>query len=315
MALPPLQPDFLGAADRLIGGQPQPLDGFVANQGPTVSGLGPRTARLQNGIAGQNTRKLIHWLVPEGPVVQMYCNPQSLTINDQKNITPQRTKGGFVIQYWGEDLTTLNIQGTTGTSGIEGINVLRDIYRAEQIAFDPFALYQAARNKEETFAGDVFGIGSAITGGATGGFAGAAGGVANSFLDGFLGASEEAAPQARKQGPTLASLATQIEMYWSGEVYRGFFTSFQVTETANAPGWFDYSMQFTATQVRGFRRNFLGWHRSATDGPSNSNPEFGRPYTFNNLIEGIPGPPRRTTQPQTLANTFESLGNEIASLF
>ena len=296
MALPPLQPDFLGAADRLLGGQPQPLDGFVANQGPTVSGFGPRTARLQSGIIATNTRKLIHWLVPEGPVVQMYCNPQSLTITDQKNINTQRTKGGFVVQYWGEDLTTLNIQGTTGTSGIEGINVLRDIYRAEQIAFDPFALYQAAQNKEQTFAG-------------------AAGGVANSFLDGFLGAAEEAAPQARRQGPTLASLATQIEMYWSGEVYRGFFTNFQVTETANAPGWFDYQIQFTATQVRGFRRNFLGWHRSATSGPSNSNPEYGTPYTFNNLIDGVPGPPRRTTQPQTLANTFESLGNEIASLF
>ena len=62
-------------------------------------------------------------------------------------------------------LSILDITGTTGTSGIEGINVLYDIYRNEQLAFDPFALFLAAKNNQDTFAGDIFGIGSALDSG------------------------------------------------------------------------------------------------------------------------------------------------------
>jgi len=92
-------------------------------------------------------RRLIVWEIPfvapqEGsPVddnerrfVQMYINPQNLQVNSRKLISETRTKGGYITQYWGEELEGMNLQGTTGDAGIEGINVLRDIYRSEQIA-------------------------------------------------------------------------------------------------------------------------------------------------------------------------------------
>ena len=90
-------------------------------------------------------RRLVVWEIPyvaEEPIrdeaqrrfVQMYINPQNLQINSRKLISETRTKAGYVNQYWGEELETVNIQGTTGDAGIEGINVLRDIYRSEQIA-------------------------------------------------------------------------------------------------------------------------------------------------------------------------------------
>ena len=58
----------------------------------------------------------------------MYINPQQMNIDEKKVIKQQRTKGGYIIQYWGEELTTLNISGTTGSAGVEGINVLYEIY-------------------------------------------------------------------------------------------------------------------------------------------------------------------------------------------
>ena len=73
-------------------------------------------------------RRMLKWLVPERGVVEMYINPQSIKIAHTKNIKHERSKGGFVIQYWGEDLIGITISGNTGSSGIEGINVLMDIY-------------------------------------------------------------------------------------------------------------------------------------------------------------------------------------------
>ncbi len=296
---PPQSQDIFETALQFQGSNPQRADGFAVANVPGTSGLGTRTSALKSGLTGSPTRKLVHWLVPEGPIVEMYCNPQEIRSNYKKNITPQRTKGGFVIQYWGEELTVLDISGTTGTSGVEGINVLYDIYRNEQLAFDPFALALAAKSNQETFAGDIFGIGSAFSSG-------------DNFLDALTGAAEEAFPKAANQGPTLASLATQVEMYWSGEVYRGYFTSFAITESANNIGMFNYQIGFTVTQRRGLRRNFFAWHRSATSGPSNSDPEFGRPHTFGALGGGIVSPPARATQ---TVDPFESVGNALASIF
>jgi len=298
MGFPPLQSqDIFNSAQALQGQGPQPADGFSADVVPSATGLGTRTGSLRSRVGGTSTRKLVHWLVPEGPIVQMYCNPQQIVYNDTKNIEAQRTKGGFVIQYWGEGLSILDITGTTGTSGIEGINVLRDIYRNEQLAFDPYALFLAAKNNQDTFAGDIFGIRSAFSSG-------------DSFLGALVGASEEANPKATRQGPTLASLATQVEMYWSGEVYRGYFNSFTVTERANNLGLFDYAMRFTVTQKRGFRRNFLGWHRSATNGPSNSNPDYGPPHTFGRLIGNGQISPSRIEQ-TTLTEGFSQIGDFV----
>jgi hypothetical protein len=267
MPAPPQSEDYFDSALTLLGGDPSRSDIY----NPSSSGLGTRQAKLRNELSAQSTRKIVHWMVPEGPIVQMYINPQNIVTAYAKDIQSTRTKGGFVIQYWGEKLTRLTINGTTGTSGIEGINVLYDIYRNEQLAFDPYALFLASKQKQDTYAGDIFGIESALS-------------STDNFMSALVGASEEAIPQAAKQGPTLASLATRVEMYWSGEIYRGYFESFNVTESVNHLGMFNYDIVFMVTQKRGYRRNFLAWHRSAVHGPSYSDPTFGPPHTFGKLI-------------------------------
>jgi len=301
---PRLSDDFFDVAGQLLGGDVEFNDGFQAVNVPSHSGLGTRQGRLPNRRTAVLNRKLVHWLVPEGPIIEMYINPQSIKYNYSKNIENARTKGGFVIQYWGENLTTLDIDGTTGTSGIEGINVLFDIYRNEQLAFDPFALSVAAQQQQNTFAGDVFGVGSALSGVASG----------DSFLDSLTGAAEEAFPKTANPGPTLASLAMQVEMYWSGEVFRGYFNSFTVTEKADNLGMFDYSIKFTVTQKRGFRRNFLGWHRAAVLGASNSDPNTGPPHSFGFVSNQFINPPQRVEQ-ESIIDTFESLANDPLSIF
>jgi len=82
-------------------------------------------------------RSLIQWEVPHingGQTIEMYINPQNIQIQSRKEINRVRTKGGYFAQYWGEDFDQIVIGGTTGSAAIEGINVLRDIYRSEQLA-------------------------------------------------------------------------------------------------------------------------------------------------------------------------------------
>lgn len=272
MPLFPLQPsDSFEAAGRILGSAAEAI-GFSGTVPPTVSGFGTRQNRINSNRLASNTRNLMRWLVPEQPIVEMYINPQNVQYDYSKQITEQRTKGGYVMQYWGENITGLTISGTTGTSGIEGINVLNDIYRNEQLMFDPYALFlQAQRDKQEQdellpalpntgLTGAVADVGALL-----------------------LGTDQAQTGLQTRSRPSLAAMAFSVELYWSGEVYRGFFKDFRVTESADNLGMFTYTISYRVTQKRGFRQNFLGWHRSATNGPSNSNPIYGTPHSFGSL--------------------------------
>jgi hypothetical protein len=166
---------------------------------------------MANANANDKVRKLIVWEVPttgSSAFIEMYINPDNLEIKDSKQITTTRTKGGFQTQYWGEDLTEVSLSGSTGTGGIEAINVLRDIYRSEQIALQKIIASQGASAK-------------------------------------------------RRQ--SLAQLAVSVVMWYQGQGFRGFFKSFSYTEKTS--GLFTYNIAFTAVEVIGERKNFMGWHR------------------------------------------------------
>lgn len=264
MPFPPRQPDDVNISNDLLGVQ----QGSVNN----TPDLPTRQGQLKSNRSAKSNRKLMHWLVPDGPVVQMYINPQNVNYGYKKIINSARTKGGYLLQYWGPDLISLSIQGSTGTSGIEGINVLKDVYENEQLAFDPVALAFAAKRNKEVTASNFGGFDEHLFSNLESG----------TFLQDIFNNSKRLNLPS-SSGPTLASLAFQVELYWSGEVYRGFFESFNIEEKANNLGIFDYTIQFKATQRRGFRENFLAWHRSPTGGPSHTDPNFGAPYSFGSL--------------------------------
>lgn len=319
MPLLPNEPTdpFLNARN-VIAGQDAGITGFNARAIPSQSGFSTRQAKIPNERAGYHTRKLIRWFVPETGIIEMYVNPQSVSYQERKHITKQRTKGGYVLQYWGEELEVLNIQGTTGSSGVEGVNVLRDVYRAEQVAFDPFALALASdrdteNNDQFSFLGEF----------SEGGLGGALTGLGQSFLDLTNNAIETGSVASTRSQPTLASLAFSVEMYYSGWVFRGYFSDFRVDERADRLGLFDYAMTFNVTQRRGLRLNFLPWHRSAVNGPSNSDPDFGVPYSYSTLtseqatLGPVVTPPNNTgvTIGDVLSSSADFIGGSFKSIF
>jgi hypothetical protein len=205
----------------------------------------------------------------------MFINPQNISYSHKKLITKERTKGGFTLQYWGEDLSQINISGTTGSAGIEGINALEEIYRAEQYGFDAVGLTLAANNAASDLSNNlVQGIGGAL-GRAIGGdnLTASAGGAG--LLGGVLGMDSPNNSLSARNIPSLASLAFGVEMYYGGWIFRGFFESMTVNERADN-FLLDYNMVFTVTQKRGYRTNYFPFSNSPVGGPSSytTSPSF-----------------------------------------
>jgi hypothetical protein len=256
--------------------------GKVAN---TLNSLTAVQSGTNNGLPYNNVppnldskmkRNIISWFIPQFGVVNMYVNPSSITYRHKKLITKEKTKGGFTLQYWGEDLTTLDIAGTTGSSGIEGINVLYEMYRAEQLAFDPLGLSLAGNNYSDDISHNLInGAASLVSGNPA--IQSAAGGL----LGGILGVDSPLNTLAAKNIPTLAQLAFTVEMYYGGWVYRGFFENMTVNEQAN-DFLIGYQITFTATQRRGYRTNYFPFSKSP-DAPSS----YTTPNSFSGYV--VPG--------------------------
>jgi hypothetical protein len=258
--------------------------GSIASIISSADGNGLPSSQVPALLQAVPRRNIGHWFVPEVGVINMYINPQNIDYGYKKVINTERTKGGYNIQYWGEELPTLTLQGHTGSSGVEGLNVLYEIYRAEQYLFDPIALTMASdssitglNSSVDSVLGNLGGFNSSLTGGSLGVMA----------LD---PASQNILPQ---NVPSLASLALGIEFYYTGWVFRGFFTSMTVNESVDKLGLFTYNIAFMVTQRRGYRTNSLAWQRSANSGPSNSDAV---PLSFSDL--------------QT-ANSFNSIINAV----
>lgn len=272
------------AFDRVVANNKQQQrsfeqDGFIVP--PIASGSGdglPSSHASFSRQSHRNTRHIIHWFVPEVGVINMYVNPQHINYKFGKLINSERTKGGYVLQYWGENLPVLSISGNTGSSGIEGINVLQEIYRAEQINFDPIALTMASDSMVSGLGDLVGGVGQAI--------GGLGGDLFSAATNGALGLNPLTRSILPRNPPTLAALAFSVEMFYAGKVYRGFFSSFSFDEDAGEVGFFKYQMEFTVTQTRGQRINTMPWQRPATQGPSN-NSVGGTPFSYGSRVSDV----------------------------
>lgn len=207
-------------------------------------------------------------------VIPMYINPQSVNISETKLIQKTLTKGGYVIQYWGEDLPKLQVSGTTGSGGIEAIEILRDVYRHEQIQFEriildrarQFALEAEDAITDTSSANAAAQISTVLNTITAGGFSSITDGV-SSVLESIQNAFQVGNSQANRVEliPTLAAFAVSIDLYFQGEKFRGYFTDFQVNESAESPGLFDYTFNFEVLKRTGKRKNFMPWHRNPRD--------------------------------------------------
>jgi hypothetical protein len=269
--------DFLNGANPL--GQSQldqfKTDGFLLPATFSSDGNGLPSSKVTSYRDSQLKRNIITWFVPEFGIVRMYVNPASISYNHKKLISRDRTKGGFTLQYWGEDLSQLTIQGTTGGAGVEGINVLYEIYRAEQYAFDGTGLSLAANNANQpNLLNSILGTGSStssLLGGTVGGAVGAVGSL--------LGMDSPNTSLVAGTITSLAQVAFTVEMFYNGWVYRGYFDSMTINERADN-FLLEYNMVFTVTQRRGYRMNYFPWSKSAIDGPS----QYTSPQSFSGSV-------------------------------
>ena len=214
--------------------------------------------------AYRTQRDVIIWRTPGLGFIEMYINPQQVRISQRKVSTSARTKAGFVYQYAGEDLTTIAIDGTTGSAGIEGINLLEKVYRAEQIRFEQIA---STTETQQALGNAGSSIGSAFTSAFGSPNSNSPVDIFGSVLE--FGSNLIGADPFEQPYPTLATLASAVEMNYQGVTYRGYFTEFSYTESAQSPGLFDYNISFTSYAKSGERLNFMPWHRRP-DGQSNS---------------------------------------------
>ena len=232
------------------------------------------------------TRETIKFLIPtnlkslDGPgfrrSVPLYINPSTIQISYSKNISDTQTIGGFIVQYWGDKITILNITGSTGSGGIDAINILHSIYKSEQIEFQALLLKRQSEYKKKIEEGQK----EAEANGPTN----ALSAIDEILFDGQLtktwnGVGETIdffKSQIENTGysderntvsllPTLSAFAVSLEMYFQGKIYRGYIESMSVTENASSPGLFDYNIQFKSLKEFGERKNFMPWHTNPRD--------------------------------------------------
>lgn len=211
-------------------------------------------------------------------IIPFYINPDNFQIQDKKIIQKTLTKGGFAVQYWGEDLSVISASGTTGSGGIEAAYLLRDVYRHEQLQINSIIIQrlieaqqaagealQNADTPPETF----FGFIDEVSGGALSQIKNGVNSVVDAVTDAFNGNTGTEAIEKIYLTPTASAFATSIDLYFGGERYRGYFESFSITEDAQSPGIIKYQFSFVITRRWGRRTNYMPWHRKAKDSANN----------------------------------------------
>ncbi len=212
-------------------------------------------------------RRRILWEVPnKGYFVEMYLNPQNIDIRSQKIITQMRTKGGYMIQHWGEELDEITFQGHTGANGIEGIDALKDVYRAENKRNESIykTIQDIFRTKDRQEFQTVEEITNAI---------GRVLGTENQTFGGLFKGQDligsgkvnlEAFLKGREYVKSLAQRAAGVVCHYQGISYKGYFRSFSVNETTQRQGIFSYTMVFRVTETIGKRSSWMPWSKVHT---------------------------------------------------
>lgn len=274
------------------------------------------------------TRETIKFLIPtsmlsltsnstaDREVIPLYINPQNIQISYSKNISETQTIGGYIIQYWGDKITKLTIAGTTGSGGIEAINILHNIYKSEQTQFKKVLLQRqrdlAFKIQEEQSAAQNAATGTSLSALDqvlfNGAFSNLANGVSETmdfFRDAIAGNDVSKSSPVRLL-PTLSAFAVSLDMHYQGKVYRGYVESMSVTENAQSPGHFDYSIQYSSLKEFGERKNFMPWHTNPRD--SSGNPKK-KPTVGSSLGDNLSFP--FVSAAETTSTTAKSVSRVI----
>jgi len=204
------------------------------------TGKSPEELRKESEDRVKNTpitrpkwsRQTMVWELYDGTMIEMYINPQNISVQANKKVNHSRTKGGFLVQYWGDELLNISINGTTGSSGIEGIELLYDLYQSELLPPDRLdKLRDIAKNYTDKPSGV------------------------------NPGADNDQNMLSNVRRSDLVSRATQVVLWYGSKRYYGFFTTFNYQELATAPGEYTYNLTYMVWKTVGRDVNYMPWHR------------------------------------------------------
>lgn len=144
------------------------------------------------------------------PTFTMLFNPANLDISYSKLITETRTLGGFVHEFWGEQLTTLAASGKTA------------------MFIDENGLTNKNSRTTEAYKNFMS--------------------LLNIYKNNGIGYFKKFDSIASKSNQTKIASLGIISMYFDNKMYDGYFESFTNTEDATRPFNLDYSFSFKAVR-------------------------------------------------------------------
>lgn len=153
-------------------------------------------------------------LLPYGIKLVLHVNPKSMNVKYQRKVERMQTRGGFVEQHWGDDTQGISFENATGA--------FMRLYSGLSNVTNP--AYGGSRR--ETMAYD-------------------------SYLD-MLALFHSNASVYDSLGQV--ALQGYIKVTFDGGVYLGWFDTFNVTESADQPYQFTFTMEFIiAKEVQSWR--------------------------------------------------------------
>lgn len=114
------------AVSKFLGAQEQ--DEWLNKNSPLFA-----AQQVHNKLMANNKTRIpmvIEYLQEAGNriSVPMYINPQRLNMSNQKIKSKAVTRGGIFYHHWGDDHWQMQLSGTVGDAGMEGIKKLETIY-------------------------------------------------------------------------------------------------------------------------------------------------------------------------------------------
>ena len=168
-------------------------------------------------IGAKKNKQAIVWRI-EGiknppPDLIMFINPTNLDFSYTQLVTETRTLGGFVQEFWGEQLSTLSASGQTAMFYNNGGLTNKDARISE--SYQNFIrLVNIYKNNGKDY-------------------------------------SDERNTLALKRNPNkIVSLGT-VRMVYTTKEYEGFFENFTIKELAEKPYNFEYDFSFKITRTVG----------------------------------------------------------------
>ena len=163
--------------------------------------------------AVKKNKRAIKWVLPNVSPLIMLVNPMNLDLSYNQLVNETRTLGGFLEEFWGEQLTTLSGSGQSALFYNDGGLTNKDLVNTEgYVNFQ--RLVNIYRNNGKGYSDSRFGTGTNVT-------------------------------------STKIKSFGVVKMFYMNKSYEGYFDSFNTRRMADKPFNFEYDLSFRIRRAIG----------------------------------------------------------------